>query len=284
MGWFLFPDAFVSVVAHNDMPTKVVVRARLPGDIERLLPGAAVEKTPSADYLYRTVADRHQVAEVLAERIRRMTYTNVKKAIPKGDDTGRAFLMNRIWAAGLDAQEDAEKGTRYVDEFLHEDRRGPVVRDLFEGLEGGEVEGAYDFDADGRPVCSHFGEPDTCPYCAAERDVGGPNLVESRRRRERGMAQVVSNTDPEWKAAVKSLCEAYLARPAAARRLFTAEDLREYCEQVLPQPHHPNAWSANLGGLIRSWKSRGLIEQVGSQEARRPVAHARLMRCYRVAS
>jgi hypothetical protein len=217
-----------------------------------------------------------------------MTYTNVKKAIPKGDDSGRAYLMNRIWAAGLDAQEDAEKGTRYVDELLHEDRRGPVVRDLFEDLETDgrpdpAVWDAIDNQA-GEDYCPHHGHPDDCPYCAAERDMRGSNLPESRRRRERGMAQVVSNTDPEWKAAVRSLCEAYLARPAAARRLFTAEDLREYCEQVLPQPHHPNAWSANLGGLIRSWKSRGLIEQVGSQEARRPLAHARLMRCYRVAS
>lgn len=264
MAWILFPDAFVSVVTHEDQPTKVVVRARLRGDIERLLPGAEVEKTPQADYLYRVTVDRNWLTEAVAFRLRQMTYTNVKGAISKSDDSGRAFMMNRIWAAGLDAQRDAERGTRYVDEFMEE---------------GGGQQALGD--------CPHFGDPQDCPYCAADRDPGLPrqvDLFESRRRRERGMAKVVSNTDPEWKASVRSLCEAYLNRPAVARRLFTAEDLREYCENVLPQPHHPNAWSANLGGLIRSWKSRGLIEQVGSQEARRPMAHARLMRCYRVTS
>lgn len=245
--WLVFPDCFVSVVVHQDQPSRLVVRARLRDDIERLLPGAEVVKNPEADYLYRTTVQREVLAEAVLRRLGSMTYTNVKGAVALNEKT-RSYMMSRMWSAGLDAQREEERGTRIVDYNFGED------------------------DED-EPVAGHF-----------QRPVFQADLFEGRKRRERGMVQAVSNTDPEWRRSVLSLCDAFISRPAAARRLFTAEDLREWCENAVGQPHHHNAWSANLGGVIRSWKSRGLIEQVGSQEARRPAAHARLMRCYRVTS
>lgn len=235
MPWMFFPDACCSVVAHQDQPGSLVVRSRLAGDIERILGPVAVEVTPKADYRFRATVSREAFAEAVLRRLGAMSYTNVKAAIPKADQR-RAYLMNRIWSAGLDAQFEAANPRRIVvDAFL-------------------------------------------------EEDPEQPDLFESRRRRDRGVAKVAGNTDPEWSRAVHSLCEAFIDRPPGRRltRVFTAEDLRDWCENAVGQPHHPNAWSANLGGIIRSWKNAGLIEQIGSQQARRPAAHARLMRAYRV--
>jgi hypothetical protein len=124
-----FPDACCSVVVHADSPDLLVVRSRLPGDLERILGGnTAVEVTPKADYRFRATVTRQAFAEAVLRRLGGMSYTNVKAAIPKSDQ-GRAYLMNRIWAAGLDAQIEASQPRRIVvDSFLDED---PEQLDIF---------------------------------------------------------------------------------------------------------------------------------------------------------
>jgi hypothetical protein len=129
MPWIFFPDACCSVVVHQDSPDLLVVRSRLKGDIERILgPSIAVAVTPRADYRFRTTVTRQLFAEAILRRLGSMSYTNVKAAVPKGDQ-GRAYLMNRVWAAGLDAQIDASNPNRIVvDAFLEED---PLQLDIF---------------------------------------------------------------------------------------------------------------------------------------------------------
>jgi hypothetical protein len=129
MPWIFFPDACCSVVVHQDSPDLLVVRSRLPGDIERILGrNTAVEVTPRADYRFRATVSRQAFAEAVLRRLGGMTYTNVKAAVPKADQ-GRAYLMNRVWAAGLDAQIEASQPQRIVvDSFLEED---PEQLDIF---------------------------------------------------------------------------------------------------------------------------------------------------------
>jgi hypothetical protein len=97
--WICLSDSFYSIVAHRSRPGYLLVRARRPGDIERLLPGAKVQVMPRADYRYRTVAPAKDVARALATRVQAIEYTNFK-ASAAGDLAG---AYAEIWAilAGL---------------------------------------------------------------------------------------------------------------------------------------------------------------------------------------
>jgi hypothetical protein len=48
-----------------------------------VFPGAAVEVTPRADYLYRAVVSRGVVADVLAARVDDIDYPNFKNSVAK---------------------------------------------------------------------------------------------------------------------------------------------------------------------------------------------------------
>lgn len=110
--WIFSPDSFVSIVAHRTKPDVLLVRARLPGDLERMFPGAKVKETRAADYRFRAELPRHIVADEVAKRIAGIDYDNVKGAIPKvGGRVGRvhdsrAMAMHRCWDAMHAAQVD----------------------------------------------------------------------------------------------------------------------------------------------------------------------------------
>lgn len=80
--WIFLNDAFVSVVAHKDQPRFLLVRARRRGDLERLFGDQpVVERTPTADYLYRCTVSREVLAKIIADRIQSIDYTNFKDSI-----------------------------------------------------------------------------------------------------------------------------------------------------------------------------------------------------------
>lgn len=109
--WIFFPNAMLSIVAHRDKPDTLLVRARFKGDIERAFPGYRVTRTPRADYLYRAEVGRNAVAELMAEHVATMRYTNVKGAIPAGDHR-RSHAMHDTWQVMFDAQHAAEPFAR----------------------------------------------------------------------------------------------------------------------------------------------------------------------------
>lgn len=104
--WIFFPDAMLSFVAHHDKPEFLMVRARIKGDIDRIFPGAKVSRTPRADYLYRATVHRERVGRILTDHAATMGYTNVKGAIPAGDDR-RKRAMHDVWQVMFDAQHQA---------------------------------------------------------------------------------------------------------------------------------------------------------------------------------
>jgi hypothetical protein len=140
--WIFTPNAFLSVVAHRTKPKHVLVRARLPGDIEEVFPGAVVEKTPDADYLYRTVVTRVRFERAMLSLATEVTYPNVKGAVSMGHPTSRARLhaMHQAWSAMYSAQQEMEYPN------------GDLTRDMFAGDEEEEL-------------CLHLAEPGQCPYC-----------------------------------------------------------------------------------------------------------------------
>jgi len=95
--WIFLNDAFLSIVAHVDRPDDLLVRARVPGDLERTFPGTEVTTTPDADYRYRAVVPRVDVARVLAERAGSIDYPNFKNSI-RSDDPERRHACGKVWS------------------------------------------------------------------------------------------------------------------------------------------------------------------------------------------
>lgn len=100
MPWIFFPDAFVSIVAHRDLPDSLLVRARVRGDLEKLFPGVEVEELAWADYRFRAVIPRNEVAAVVAERVACADYSNLKARVsePERHDAYTSVwnVMNRF--------------------------------------------------------------------------------------------------------------------------------------------------------------------------------------------
>lgn len=95
--WLFTPNAFVSAVAHRERPDCLMVRARFKEDLSRLFPRHVVRHTPEADYPFRCIVTRKQMAKALVKHVEAMAYDNVKDAIGDGEDH-RYLAMNRVWA------------------------------------------------------------------------------------------------------------------------------------------------------------------------------------------
>jgi hypothetical protein len=45
--WIFTKQGFLSIKQHNDDPKKLLIRARVNGDLEKIFPGCKVTKTPA---------------------------------------------------------------------------------------------------------------------------------------------------------------------------------------------------------------------------------------------
>jgi hypothetical protein len=95
-------DAYLSVVQHRDDAAKLLVRARLKGDIERALPGVVAEETPAADYRYRAIVPRAQFAARLASLAEAIDYPNFKASV---SDPARHDVYMKVWGIMLREQD-----------------------------------------------------------------------------------------------------------------------------------------------------------------------------------
>ena len=92
--WILMNDSMLSVVRHNVRPDDLLVRARLPGDIERVFPKAEVVEGAGSDYQFRAVLPRLEVAEAISSRLLNIDYGNFKASV-RQPDRHDAYLT--IW-------------------------------------------------------------------------------------------------------------------------------------------------------------------------------------------
>jgi hypothetical protein len=104
--WIFLSDAFLSIVDHRTKPGVLLVRARLRGDLERVFPGARVERTPAADYLYRAEVPRERVASVIADAIRAVDYPNFKGSVREPD---RLRACHDVWHVMFDLQAERDR-------------------------------------------------------------------------------------------------------------------------------------------------------------------------------
>ncbi len=81
--WLCMTESFLSIVDKGDPSRQtLLVRARYPGDIERVFPEAEVVEGAGTDYRFRARIDRGVVALRMAEAIRDINYPNFKSAVP----------------------------------------------------------------------------------------------------------------------------------------------------------------------------------------------------------
>jgi hypothetical protein len=83
--WVFLNDGFLSIVQpKKQTPGQDIlcVRARKEGHIQAVFGDVEVIKTPKADYLYRAFIPRAVVAQIIAQRLRNLAYSNFKDSIP----------------------------------------------------------------------------------------------------------------------------------------------------------------------------------------------------------
>jgi hypothetical protein len=95
--WIFLNCAMLSIVAHRTEPNSLLVRARERGDIERVFPNVETWEDASADYRYRAVIPRDQVARAIGECAAGIAYPNFKGSVR--DDARHDWYMD-VWAAG----------------------------------------------------------------------------------------------------------------------------------------------------------------------------------------
>jgi hypothetical protein len=108
--WMFSTDGFISVVAHRDLPGVMMVRARVKADLERIFgPDRQIETWPGADYLYRVLVDREELAQIVADQVREIDYWShakdemIKRA-PKTECGTRSKALYTTWSAFAELQ------------------------------------------------------------------------------------------------------------------------------------------------------------------------------------
>jgi hypothetical protein len=96
--WVCLNNAFFSIVApaakDADPETHLMVRARRPGDIERVFPDAKVVELDGRDYQFRAYIDRVEVGTALMHEVMAIDYGNFKNSV-KDDRLHHAY--NSFW-------------------------------------------------------------------------------------------------------------------------------------------------------------------------------------------
>lgn len=93
--WICGYDFFLSIVSKDCAPDELLVRARRPGDIEKIFPEARITEYDCADYLYRAVLPKIRVIAAIATEIEDIDYGNFKNTV-KDNKLHNAYL--RIWS------------------------------------------------------------------------------------------------------------------------------------------------------------------------------------------
>jgi hypothetical protein len=112
--WVFTNKGFVSIVEDRNDSTKLLVRARMKGDLERLfhalLPWLKVEETPDADYRFRVSLHKPVVTNAIGVAVDEIDYDNFKNSyrdneeIPQTIRSLMHYHMHEVWEAMWKAQ------------------------------------------------------------------------------------------------------------------------------------------------------------------------------------
>lgn len=92
--WICLNDAFLSFVSKDCKPDELLVRARRPGDIEKVFTKAKVTEYDKSDYQFRAVVKIVEVKAAMAGEVDRIVYNNFKNSV-RDHDLHNAY--NAVW-------------------------------------------------------------------------------------------------------------------------------------------------------------------------------------------
>lgn len=112
--WLFTRLGFFSVVANRDNPGYLLVRARMPGDLEALksrhLPELGpIAETPERDYRFRASVGNKPFAAAVGRIAEDITYTNFKNEVKHVQGDQRAAWYSDVWSIMYDMQSQREK-------------------------------------------------------------------------------------------------------------------------------------------------------------------------------
>jgi hypothetical protein len=90
--WISLNDGFLSVVADENDPLRLLIRARRQIDLAKFVgTDVQLDYTPNADYAWRTFISREVFKELMVDRIDGINYTNFKNSV-KNEDLHNLYL------------------------------------------------------------------------------------------------------------------------------------------------------------------------------------------------
>ncbi len=137
--WIFLADSFLSIVQpqHNTADARngrLIVRARVKGDIERVFPTVKGIATKGRDYAFRASIPRIVVADAMHTLVMGITATNFKDTVKEKD---RSATYLRVWSVMNDLQDSRGHGG------LYNEPSGKWVGYLDEGVDRDQYPG-YD--------------------------------------------------------------------------------------------------------------------------------------------
>lgn len=101
--WVFLRNAFLSIVEDRADFNRLMVRARIRGDIERVFPNAAIIEMDNADYRFRAFINREEVANAIMGEVLSIDYPDFKSRVAV-DDPGRKGFYSEVWGVMNRAQ------------------------------------------------------------------------------------------------------------------------------------------------------------------------------------
>lgn len=94
--WIMLYDCFFSIVSKDCAPDELMVRARRPGDIEKVFKGYTAKEYTQSDYHFRCAIPKSVVKEAIMTEIEDIDYDNFKNQVKDGP-LHRAYLD--VWTS-----------------------------------------------------------------------------------------------------------------------------------------------------------------------------------------
>ena len=127
--WAFTNKGFFSVVQDRNDSTRLLVRSRIKGDLERVFDdaikhcGAFITETPDADYRFRVFLPKEMVVAEIAREVNEIDYGNFKNSFAGNADLPsslRAIMkyhMSDVWSSMWTAQKEAEEWEKHSESF-----------------------------------------------------------------------------------------------------------------------------------------------------------------------
>jgi hypothetical protein len=100
--WICLSDGFLSIVEDTKKPGNLLVRARKRKHLQNFAE-CKIEETPERDYRWRTTLPKKIVAQLVAERLLSLDYSNFKSTV---FDLDLHDMYETWWQDAVDYQDD----------------------------------------------------------------------------------------------------------------------------------------------------------------------------------